>query len=170
MLHLCICVDGDMTLTLNHEATAIMQLSLGGVSYTNGQINNLPFVSKRPIADKHVSPPLLPSTLWKKIEEEKNYWTSDRGWSLKVTLTSRRGTCVYERCLQDRVHRFAPGRRSDPGPPVTLWMIAGTETCLIPGLMLGFWWPPHFDATRSNPNTLPPHPPTPRHASTLLTK
>ncbi len=58
------------------------------------------------------------------------------------------GMCTYS--------TFPPGWRSDPGsPPVTLWMIAVTQTCLISVLMLGFWWPPHFDATaRLNPAAL----------------
>ncbi len=34
---------------------------------------------------------------------------------------------------------FPPGWRSDPGPPpVTLWMIAVEETCLISAPMLSF--------------------------------
>lgn len=65
--------------------------------------------------------------------------------------------------LYVQVHRFPPGWWSDPGPPVTLWMIAVTETCLIPALMLGFWWPTHFDAvTRSNPT-----PPSVTHIYTV---
>lgn len=60
--------------------------------------------------------------------------------------------CFWPLYVQVCVHRFTPGWWSDPGPlPVTLWMIAMTETCLIPALMLGFWWLPHFDAvTRLN--------------------
>lgn len=47
-----------------------MQLTLGGVSYTNRQINNLPFVSKRPVADKHVSC-IVAFNPVEKIEEEE---------------------------------------------------------------------------------------------------
>lgn len=58
--------------------------------------------------------------------------------------------------VQVCVHQFPPGSWSHPGPPVTLWMIAVTETCLIPPLMLGFWWSAKFDAvTRSNQTSNP---------------
>lgn len=74
---------------------------------------------------------------------------------LKVDMCVCACLCVWWLYAQVRVNRFAPGWRSDPGPPpVTPWMIAVTETCLIPALMLGFWWPPHFDAAaRLNPTT-----------------
>lgn len=83
-----------------------------------------------------------------------NPYDNSAAWSPRSPAW--RWICVWSLYVQVCVNWFPPAWRSDPGPPpVTLWMIAVTGTCLIPAPMLCFWWPPHFDAAaRLNPATL----------------